>query len=356
LHQSLHASVKERLERARQLVSQNTGRPVSISDVAKLYLESTIRDDILLDVIQLLDKPTESMLAIRRKWEGGLPLSRAEWNMMGYYVCQGAERLPENPCLPYPETIAELLEAFLAVRALRAQPRPDLDHHYLTKLLNADVYLTVTETGHPLNQTVAALLDQLRNAHPKIPSLSAGHAFAAILREEPFSSVELSNALAPYWPALYRLAARGHWLREHKPLHDAASHFRARPVLSVSPLVAWNYELTVALPPSMDLAVTLYMKPQRVVYPIASYPEVCDFATITRQFRGEQTWTGNYFFAYASKDPGDLRIALCNLRNGLTVQLSTREWDCVRQLFASLFEKPELGPVFEALALAYGEL
>ena len=123
---------------------------------------------------------------------------------------------------------------------------------------------------------------------------------------------------------------------------------------AVPPLVAGNYELTVALPPSADLAVTLYMKPQRVVYPIATYPEICDFAAITRQFRGEQTWTGSYFFAYASKDPA--QIALCNLRNGITVQVSIQEWNCICQLFACLFEKPELAPVFQALTLAYGEL
>ena len=47
-----------------------------------------------------------------------------------------------------------------------------------------------------------------------------------------------------------------------------------------------------------------------IIYRIASYLEVCDFAAITRQFRGaQQPSTGQYFFAYASKEPGDLRTA-----------------------------------------------
>ena len=69
------------LEESKHVISEAHGEPVSISDVAKLLLESA-RDDRLdfrLEVAGLQQTPTESLLRIRRKWEQQNPLARAEW-------------------------------------------------------------------------------------------------------------------------------------------------------------------------------------------------------------------------------------------------------------------------------------
>ena len=68
--------MRRRLERAQQLSATKAGEPVSISEIAKQFLESA-RDD-RLEVVDLLAEPTKSLLHIRRKGDGGRVLSRAE--------------------------------------------------------------------------------------------------------------------------------------------------------------------------------------------------------------------------------------------------------------------------------------
>ena len=63
-------SLRTFLELSKGTITAARGGPVSISDVAKLLLESA-RDDRLdfrLEVAELEQEPTESMAAIRKKW------------------------------------------------------------------------------------------------------------------------------------------------------------------------------------------------------------------------------------------------------------------------------------------------
>ena len=42
-----------------------------------------------------------------------------------------------------------------------------------------------------------------------------GHCVWVAVREEGVDGATLDQVLAPYWPVLWRLAARGHWIRHH---------------------------------------------------------------------------------------------------------------------------------------------
>ena len=118
-------NLRDFLEASQGVIAHARNESVSISDVAKLLLESA-RDDRLdfrLEVAELQQTPTESLLRIRRKWERRNPLARAEWIFLAKYIWVACEEISENPMMPDPSTLALVLEAFLAVRALRMDRR-----------------------------------------------------------------------------------------------------------------------------------------------------------------------------------------------------------------------------------------
>ena len=194
----ISSKIREQLQRARELVSNGRGRPVSMSAVAKLYLKSIPQDHGALEAAELLARATESLLAIRRKWEQRQRLSGVEWMVIAYYVQQATEEQSENPRLPGAEALADLLEAFLAVRALRADARPDLDEYYKTKLAVAETVRSKAAGSDPLRQKVAELARNLRTRHSKVRPLYAGRTFLTAVREEPSPRSAQSLARVSY--------------------------------------------------------------------------------------------------------------------------------------------------------------
>ena len=81
--------MRQRLERARQLMSSKTGENVSISEIAKQLLESAREER--MEVVDLMAEPTETLLQIRRKGEAERVLSKAEWRILAHFVQQGLE-------------------------------------------------------------------------------------------------------------------------------------------------------------------------------------------------------------------------------------------------------------------------
>src|ERR1022692_1247899 len=92
----------EFLERSKQVLSSGRGEPVSTSDVAKILLESAKDDqlDSRLEVADLQQSPTESLWAMRKKWEAKQALSRAERIFSGQYIQIASEAITENPASP----------------------------------------------------------------------------------------------------------------------------------------------------------------------------------------------------------------------------------------------------------------
>jgi len=66
----------------------------------------TAQDDNI-EASELLSRPTETLLNIRRKWERGQSISRAEWQVFGYYLQVGCESPTEEEIqLPTAESYA----------------------------------------------------------------------------------------------------------------------------------------------------------------------------------------------------------------------------------------------------------
>ena len=113
-------SLRNYLERAKALLSDNVNESVSTSDAAKFLLESA-RDDRLDDRIEVADLrtcPMEALLAIRQKWEQNHYLSLAEFIFLAQYAQVGCEGLTGDLAMPGSESLACVLEAFLAVCGL----------------------------------------------------------------------------------------------------------------------------------------------------------------------------------------------------------------------------------------------
>jgi hypothetical protein len=135
-------SLREFLERSKQVISAGRRDTVSTSDVAKILLESAKDDrlDIRLEVAELSRAPTETLVAIRRKWDAGQPRSRAEWILMAQYIQVACEELTGDPMAPGIEAYVAMLKALLAVRELRTDRGTGLDRYYLENLADGSMW------------------------------------------------------------------------------------------------------------------------------------------------------------------------------------------------------------------------
>jgi hypothetical protein len=110
-------ALRKRLEDIRKLTALRKGESISTSEIAKQLLESAREDRF--EVVELLNRPSEALLEIRRKGEAGQMLTRAQWTVVAYYVQQGSEAFSKNPLSR--ESYIGILKAFDAAHQLRAK-------------------------------------------------------------------------------------------------------------------------------------------------------------------------------------------------------------------------------------------
>ncbi|MGC1649015.1 MAG: hypothetical protein WA741_24605, partial [Candidatus Sulfotelmatobacter sp.] len=137
-------ALRLRLETLRKIISLKSGQNVSTSEAAKQLLESA-RDD-RLELVDLLTEPTNSLLSIRRKADSGLPLSLAEWTLVAHYCAVGAESFMNTAQgqISY-ETLAEILEAFLAAYTIARRPKKNMRDFLYLRTLPADKQVDAKE-------------------------------------------------------------------------------------------------------------------------------------------------------------------------------------------------------------------
>ena len=194
-------SLRKRLERAKELVAARTGESVSMSDIAKQFLEAARGDR--MEVVELLSDPTGSMVQIRRKGEEGLGLSRAEWTTLAHFIQCGVEAYsPRSPKLVSKESLIALLDAFLAVYDLRSEVNPRLDAHYLGNLPPEFRPPSVTRddvSPETVRYTVGECRRHLTDPSATWVPLMVGRNFFMLLDEDQLPGNEdLTRALRPY--------------------------------------------------------------------------------------------------------------------------------------------------------------
>jgi hypothetical protein len=351
------------LENAKKLISNAVGEFVSVSDVAKTLLEraKTDRIDDLVELPELFRTSTESLARIRRKWEQKQMLTRGEWILLAYYVQQGCEGLTGDLALPSGESLAELLEAFLAL--MRVLRKASVREDFYLKNLGLEAH-ELPAGGPPpkgLVEAIRAKQQRLRDPRWSAGLFQFSRSFYVALMHEDFKGVEaLNEALVPFLPALYRLAARGHWLAEKVPVRytTAAKDYGFVPV-NIPTVKLGDFVLTTLVTDDGDLAAALNFLSRKVTYPMGPYPQIRDLWTTLKGLRPGEQWTGHEFFAYTDAYRRPEAVTECYFRhrvNGIIFGFSADEWRQLGKVFDRLFALPELKPVLDELSLQYGEL
>ena len=358
-------ALREYLERAREAVSNGRGRPVSMSEVAKMLLEQARRSplDDRLEVAELLGNPTEAMLGIRTKWEQQRSLSRAEWIVLARYLEVGCEGSHEDSRPPARESFVDLLEALLALLKARAGESPDRDQYYLKKL-RASAWADHRDRGvAKVIGVVQSLIQELREPESPVRPVFVGRALHAALRDERFSSVmAINEALMPFLPTLFRLAARGHWLKERRPVRPERRAFEVRDYgarASVfQPVCTGEFQVTTLLTGDGDLAMALEMTSREAVYPLWPFPQIREFAALLEQLPSGGLWKGTEFLGYtnACECHPATRFYFRQRSNGIAFGFSPEEWNELRGTFRQALGSAEMVPILAELLIEYGEL
>ena len=349
-------TLRDFLERSRHVLSLGRGESVSTSDVAKILLESAKDDrlDSRLEVAELLQQPTESLSAIRTKWERKQPLSRAEWILIGQYIQTATEEVSEDPAMPGPAAFVTLLESLLAVRALRTDRGVGLDRYYLGNLGIPDGPALSERQFDPelLPQVVTKLIESLRQSPPPPKPAFAGRNFFVAVRDEVIDDViALNRALDPFVEALFRLAVRGHWMREKRPVRRGREE---KLVYSELPAVgADGFKMQASINSEGELSIRVLMDHKDVVFPIVTYPEIREFAAMLEQLLPDREWRGVHYSGHVSEKG---RFYFRRRSEGIQFGFSAEEWQTLKGLFATTIQAPKLQAAFAELALVYGEL
>jgi hypothetical protein len=365
-------ALRSRLEHLKEIMALKSGQTVSTSEAAKQLLESA-RDD-RLELVNLLTEPTDSLLKIRGKAEARLPLTLAEWTMVAYYCAQGAESFvsTEQGQLSY-ESLAEILEAFLAAYAVVRRPKKSaLDFVYL-RTLPGDKQVEAKEPedvgSDDVRRVVNHTIQMLRNpAQKRRKPILAVRNLYSLLDEEKFSNIEkLNDVLWPHWTALWRVCARGHYSAHRKPLCEKPpaetgdDDFEIAVQRGLPSVEEGGYRLDLVREEGNEFSPCLqFPGPLAPRYPVCGYPRVAEFRRMLEELDLEREmtqWKGYYFSAITGIMENEERgVSFRARENGINFSFPTEHWKSIRNLFRRAWQSPEVIRTWEALALEYGEM
>lgn len=177
------------------------------------------------------------------------------------------------------------------------------------------------------------------------------------LRDEALSDmVALNGALKPFLPPLYRLAARGHWIRERRPVRAP----REAPVYGSSFVLAatGSARLTASIGSDGELFLALSLDERGVIYPIGPYPQNCEFVAMLDQLESGRPWNGVQFRASAhvsaATEPPQFQFRRHS--DGVALAFSGADWKDLKTMFAAAMTEARLQTVLAELSLVYGDL
>jgi hypothetical protein len=346
---------RKRLECAREMEVARTGRPVSVSDVAKRLLESSREDR--LEVIQLLSTPTATLAHIRRKSEAGHVLSRPEWTVVCHFVREGLEAFSSaTPNALSAESVLAVLDAFQGLLDERRSVDPVRDTAYMANL----------EAGaaQPANGDLRRVVSAARRAMSTGDGnrfLLIGRNLCAFLEDEAsVCAIAIDRVMRQHWPALWRVAARGHFVRTEVPVRDSdpVGTHSAPPI---APITDGHYTLSVSLGRPAELAFLISFPEARGLrYPIAGYPRLLEFRAMLAALgivdTPLQRWEGRYFIGDLTHPGGAEEFWFRGTDDGISVGFSRAEWDGLRSLCECAWAAPDVVVATRVLARDYGEL
>jgi hypothetical protein len=351
-------SLREFLERSKKVIAVGRAESVSTSDVAKILLESAKDDglDYRLEVAELGQMPTEALVAIRKKWDVGQPRSRAEWIFMAQYIQVACEELTGDPLVPTAETYAVLLEALLAIRGLRTDRGAGLDRYYLGNLVDGGAWNDRKLDTDVLPEVIRRLIEEIRADGNGKKAVGVGRCFYVAVRDEEFQEVvALNNLLAPHMQTLFRMAARGHWIKEKRPVRSPRD---GSLVLGSVPRIKQGDLWLSFQPGSTDISFALGIDAADLIYTVSGYAQIREFNAMLNQLEPGAIWSGTNFHASAHKatPKGPASYQFRRNQDGVMLGFHEENWGRLKNLLATAMAEPNLQAIFAELSLIYGEL
>lgn len=355
-------ALRSRLERLKEVLSKKSGENVTTSEVAKQLLESAREDR--LEVAELLTNATAALTLARRKTEAGVGLSRAEWTVLAHYVQQGVESHVGGRVSA--ETMKEILQAFLAAYKMRRGKKSNRDTHYLSNLpiLNKAGKQVIGAEAEGVD--IPTAIERLVRAIQFPGSKEVWPQFAPrnlyeFLEEEPFGIEAMNQVLKPHWPALWRAAARGHYLVTGYPVRDAsrsaASNHAWGP--AISSVFEGGFILSFATGSEGDLSVLVSLPEARqATYEIGPWPMIAELRAMLRQWDTSEPncfWRGNWFFGYTAME-STVPPVWVRCQGAVSFGFTAKEWASLQEAFRRAWEMPELQRISGELMLEYGEI
>jgi hypothetical protein len=362
--------LRQRLETLKEIMAAKSGEPVSTSEAAKQLLESSKEER--LEFVNLLSQPTDSLVKIRGKADAKLPLSQAEWTLVAYYCQQGAELFANTGQteISY-ESLAGILESFLAVYGLvsKQRKRSPMAPYLLMNLPSerqTEAKLSEEIVNDDVRRAVNRTIHTLKNATSETPRpIHTARLLYMILDNETFLNIEkLNEALRPYWPILWRVCARGHYLRHGQPLTDSAfwgADFRLGNRGPLPSFQEGEYRLEFHRGPQTEFSVWLQFPGRFALqYPLYDYPRIAELRTILERLDLREQlifWEGRYFLASTGLDEEEkVGVEFRSRDNGIALTFHHDDWQAIKSLFRRGWQAPEVRRLWDALAREYGEL
>ena len=357
------------LERYQKLLSEQLGRTVSLGEAAFLVIEERVAVmDRETARHEMLRTPTASLYHIRKKWESQHTLSAAEWDVLAQYVKIGTEREAQEPPLLWPaipsrESYLKLLDAFEAVYQNRKKHVSKHAWYYFGNL--GGHFTDVRLSDEDAEQRHQAVLKQisvrkelLKPAEKWQNPGTIGGCFLAAVTDEGVESTRLDQMLASYWPTLWGLAARGHWVQHDRqpvrPTGPNENDFRRRINLP-SPLKVDDLKLSFTTAGSPELGVHIDFGPtRRMTYLIGRYADLAEFRAMLEGWSAKRSWNGRHFLTTLSEEKGPT-FTLWLRQNDVSIDFTENEWNALRELFQKAWAIPEIQGWLQELQNEYGE-
>jgi hypothetical protein len=179
-----------------------------------------------------------------------------------------------------------------------------------------------------------------------------GHCVWVAVREEGVDSAMLDQVLAPYWPVLWRLAARGHWIRHnHQPVRVTGEGHRGSGGIPPPLISAGDFTITFARWSGGDPLLMIGSRSRRMGLEIGRYPELAELRAVSVS-PDDRPWIGRYYTVEAAP-AGARRLTV--LRRRLSLEFSHAEWTTVTDLLRRAWQIPSLQSRLAVLEQEYGE-
>ena len=210
--------------------------------------------------------------------------------------------------------------------------------------------------------TTGETRSELTDPATKFYPLLVGRNLFVLLENEPVSGGEkLDRALRPYWSALWRLAARGHYYIEHKPVREKPKSIEERfNKETIPPIHEGGFTLSFAHGEGNDFSLLISFPGVRAPqYPLGQYVVLAEFRRMLTALDAEGSqkyWTGEYFFGFVMYSGEEAELSFRARDNGITMTLTGKEWRALRDLFRRAWDIPDVHMMWDGLLLEYGEL